>query len=106
MGAVMRPLLLSPQFSSAKAYRSRLKSPVEFTVGAYRVLGINANGSGLPAITTLMGQTLFDPPNVAGWPGGKGSTLWVYSGTWVTRVKHIRTLLGRRTSAAGMSTST
>src|SRR5207245_7885406 len=55
MGAVMRTLLLSTQFSSAKAYRSRLNSTVEFNGGAYRALGINANGSGLPAITTLMG---------------------------------------------------
>src|SRR5260370_23388563 len=75
MGAVMRTLLLSPQFSSAKAYRSRLKSPVEFTVGAYRALGINANGSGLPAITTLMGKTLFGPPNVAGSPRATRSSL-------------------------------
>jgi uncharacterized protein (DUF1800 family) len=105
MGAVMRTLLLSPQFSSAKAYRSRLKSPVEFTVGAYRALGINANGSGLPAITTLMGQTLFDPPNVAGWPGDKVGALWLNSGTWMTRLNYIDLLLVRGTSAHGSSTS-
>jgi hypothetical protein len=105
MGAVMRTLLLSPQFSSAKAYRSRLKSPVEFTVGAYRALGINANGSGLPAITTLMGQTLFDPPNVAGWPGDKVSALWLNSGTWMSRLNYIDLLLVRGTSAHGSSTS-
>ena len=105
MGAVMRTLLLSPQFSSAKAYRSRLKSPVEFTVDAYRALGINANGSGLPAITTLMGQTLFDPPNVAGWPGDKVSALWLNSGTWMTRLNYIDLLLVRGTSAHGSSTS-
>src|SRR6266487_4872319 len=46
MGAVMRTLLLSPQFSSAKAYRSRIKSPVEFTVGAYRALGVNGDEIG------------------------------------------------------------
>ena len=105
MGAVMRTLLLSPQFSSAKAYRSRLKSAVEFTVDAYRALGINANGSGLPAITTLMGQTLFDPPNVAGWPGDKVSALWLNSGTWMTRLNYIDLLLVRGTSAHGSSTS-
>jgi hypothetical protein len=105
MGAVMRALLLSPQFSSAKAYRSRLKSPVEFTVDAYRALGINTNGSGLPAITTLMGQTLFDPPNVAGWPGDKVSALWLNSGTWMTRLNYIDLLLVRGTSAHGSSTS-
>jgi uncharacterized protein (DUF1800 family) len=55
MGEVMRTLLLSPQFSSTKAYRSRIKSPIEYTVGALRALNIKRNGNGLPTITTLMG---------------------------------------------------
>ena len=103
IGAVMRTLLLSPQFSSAKAYRNRVKSPVEFTVGAYRALGVNGDGTGLPAITTLMGQTLFDPPNVAGWPGDKVSALWLNSGTWMTRLNYIDLLLARGTVARGGS---
>src|SRR6266571_6428249 len=86
MGEVMRTLLLSSQFASTKAYRGRIKSPVEFTVGAYRAMSINGDGTGLPAITTLMGQALFDPPNVAGWPGDKVSALWLNSGTWMTRL--------------------
>ncbi len=97
MGAVMRTLLLSPQFSSTKAYRSRIKSPVEYTVGAYHAMNINGDGVGLPAITTLMGQTLFDPPNVAGWPGDKVSALWLNSGTWMTRLNYIDLLLARGT---------
>jgi uncharacterized protein (DUF1800 family) len=104
MGAVMHPLLLSPQFSSAKAYRSRIKSPVEFTVGAYRAMNINGDGAGLPAITTLMGQALFDPPNVAGWPGDKVSALWLNSGTWMTRLNYIDLLLARGTIARAGST--
>jgi uncharacterized protein (DUF1800 family) len=97
MGAVMRALLLSPQFSSAGAYRSRIKSPVEFTVGAYRALGLQTNGLGLPAITTLTGQTLFDPPNVAGWPGDKVSSNWLNSGAWMTRLNYLDILLARGT---------
>ncbi len=104
MDEVMRTLLFSPQFSSAKAYRSRIKSPVEFTVEAYRAMNINGDGSGLPAITTLMGQTLFDPPNVAGWPGDKESTLWLNSGTWMTRLNYIDLLLARGTIARSGST--
>ncbi len=99
MGEVMRTLLLLPQFSSTKAYRSRIKSPVEFTVGAYRAMNINGDGTGLPAITTLIGQTLFDPPNVAGWPGDKVSALWLNSGTWMTRLNYIDQLLARGTVA-------
>ena len=95
MGAVMRTLLLSPQFSSPKAYRSRIKSPIEYTVGAFRALNIQGDGNGLPTITTLMGQTLFDPPNVAGWPGDKVSALWLNSGTWMTRLNFIDALLVR-----------
>ena len=104
MGAVMHTLLLSPQFSSTKAYRSRLKSPVEFTVGAYRSMNIGGDGTGLPTITTLMGQTLFDPPNVAGWPGDKVSAFWLNSGTWMTRLNYIDLLLVRGTLARNGST--
>jgi uncharacterized protein (DUF1800 family) len=104
MGAVMRTLLLSPQFSSTKAYRSRLKSPIEFTVGAYRAMNIGGDGTGLPTITTLMGQTLFDPPNVAGWSGDKVSAFWLNSGTWMTRLNYIDLLLARGTLARNGST--
>jgi uncharacterized protein (DUF1800 family) len=105
MGAVMRTLLLSPQFSSAQAYRARVKSPVEFTVGAYRALmGTQGDGTGLPGITTLMGQTLFDPPNVAGWPGDKVSALWLNSGTWMTRLNYLDLLLVRGTAGKAGAT--
>ncbi len=104
MGEIMRTLLLSSQFASTKAYRGRIKSPVEFTVGAYRAMNINGDGTGLPAITTLMGQALFDPPNVAGWPGDKVSALWLNSGTWMTRLNYIDLLLARGTVARTGST--
>lgn len=100
MGAVMRALLLSPQFSSAKAYRGRVKSPIEFTVGAYRALGLQGNGQGLPAIATLMGQPPFDPPDVAGWPGDKLSTNWLNGGAWITRLNYIDILLARGIAAS------
>jgi uncharacterized protein (DUF1800 family) len=98
MGAVMRALLLSPQFSSARAYRSRIKSPVEFTVGVYRALGLQGDGRGLNTVATLMGQPLFDPPDVSGWPGDKVSTAWLNSGAWMTRLNYIDQLLARGTA--------
>src|SRR2546430_17589319 len=89
----MRTLLLSPQFSSTKAYRSRVKSPVEYIAGAYRALNVQGSGDGLPNISLLLGQALFDPPNVAGWPGDKLSAVWLNSGTWMKRVNYINLLL-------------
>lgn len=104
MGAVMRTLLTLPQFLSAKAYRSRIKSPVEYTVGAYRAMNVQGSGDSLPSYPTLMGQTIFDPPNVAGWPGDKVSALWLNSGTWMTRLNYIDVVLARGTFAKGQAT--
>src|SRR5258708_36880645 len=51
-----------------------------------------------------MGQTLFDPPNVGGWPGGKMNALWLNSGTWMTRLNYIDFLLASRAGASDGST--
>ena len=93
MGAVMRTLLLSPQFASSKAYRARIKSPAEFVAGTYRALNMQGSGKGLESATAVMGQTLFDPPNVAGWPADKVSELWLNSGTGMARLNYIDALI-------------
>jgi hypothetical protein len=74
-----------PAFYSARAYRSTIKSPAEFVVGSLRTLGMQTEGSQLPNLMPAMGQELFNPPNVAGWPGG---TNWLNSGTWLTRLNY------------------
>lgn len=81
--AVMRSLLTSETFYASAAYRSRIKSPTEFVAGTLRTLGMATDGSTLPALLTRMGQTLFDPPNVAGWPGGPR---WITSVTLLERI--------------------
>jgi uncharacterized protein (DUF1800 family) len=101
MGAVMRTLLFLPQFSSTKAYRNRVKSPTEFIVGAYRSLQINTDGHELPNQVTIIGQPLFDPPNVAGWPADKVSSLWLNSGTWMSRLNYINLLTTNNGNRAG-----
>ena len=51
-----------------------------------------------------MGQPLFDPPNVAGWPGDKVSSYWLNSGTWMTRLNYIDLLLvGTGAAKTGVS---
>jgi uncharacterized protein (DUF1800 family) len=102
MGAVMRTLLLSPQFSSQKAYRNRVKSPTEFVVGVYRSLQINSEGRELPIETTIMGQPLFDPPNVAGWPADKTSAFWLNGGTWMARLNYINALVTSNNARTGV----
>ncbi len=95
VGAMMRALLTSSAFYSAQAYRARIKSPIEFVVGAFRNLGLSGieqKGGVLNALE-LMGEGLYDPPNVAGWPGDQSSDNWMNTGAWMTRVNAINTLV-------------
>lgn len=81
--AVVQTMLTSSQFFSTKAYRATTKSPTDYIVTALRSLGMITEGNLLPNFMPAMGQILFNPPNVAGWPGGPS---WLNSGTWLARL--------------------
>lgn len=106
---VVRAMLTSPAFYSDKAYRARVKSPVEFVVGAVRALGVQTDGAGLPQVLAQMDQVLFDPPNVSGWDGDKASANWVSTQSWMARVNFVNTLVAgitsTRTTGAGQGAS-
>lgn len=95
IAAMVGAILRSPGFSSPKAYRALVKSPTELIAGFTRQFSlapaaVETNGG------EAMGQALFDPPNVAGWPGGAA---WISTGSWLGRMHY---LLGRsRAAAAG-----
>ena len=103
IAAVMRALLTSPQFFSAKALRARVKSPAEFVVGAVRALELVTDGRNLAPLMATMGQDLFDPPNVSGWDGDKVSANWVSTQAWMTRLNFVNELLAVATGAASLS---
>src|SRR5262249_46219623 len=65
------------------AYQKRIKNPVEFVLGAVKAawLGPVAPGDVVSNLDA-MGQALFAPPNVKGWPGGKG---WLNDSTLLAR---------------------
>ncbi len=79
----MRRILTSSEFYSSKAYRAKIKSPAEFVAGTVRVLGIETDGRPLNALTDRMGQILFSPFDVSGWPGGAA---WINSSTLLQRL--------------------
>jgi uncharacterized protein (DUF1800 family) len=95
IGAMMRALLTSPAFYAPQAYRARIKSPIEFVVGAFRNLGLGGIEQSREVLGTLevMGQAPYDPPNVAGWPGDQVSANWINTGAWMTRVNAVNTLV-------------
>jgi len=96
MKTLMRAIFKSPEFTSDQSYRALVKSPVEFMVHAARALG---NPSIVKVITGAgsgMGQTLFDPPDVNGWPSNEA---WISSNTVVERVNFVTAALAQTKGA-------
>jgi hypothetical protein len=89
--ALVQAVLSSDAFYSPTGYRAMIKSPVDYLVGAARALGIETDAKGVPTVLARMGQELFNPPNVAGWPGGPS---WLTSGTWLARLNLANALVG------------
>lgn len=90
---VMRAILTHPAFYSERAYHALVKSPTEVVAGLFRSLEgtFFADGDArrtaqlagqLLSASASMGQVLFNPPNVGGWPGGAG---WVSTTALITR---------------------
>ena len=71
IAGLLRDLLTDDAFYAERHRGVLVKSPIELVVGSLRQLGI-APPATLPfAIAAAgMGQALFAPPNVKGWPGG------------------------------------
>ncbi|SIO05626.1 Protein of unknown function [Singulisphaera sp. GP187] len=83
---VLEVILQSRHFYSAAAYRRRVKSPVDYTIGLLRMLEVPRPKVSLLATATAcgrQGQELFAPPNVKGWEGGK---TWINSSTLLERL--------------------
>ena len=96
--AVVGAILTAPSFYSDAAFHSKIKSPVEFSVTALRTLDapFSATNNMLIGATHTMGQDLFNPPNVKGWPGGK---TWMNTMTLITRINFASSVayeMGRR----------
>lgn len=87
---LLRAILTRRQFRDP-ANRGRIvKSPVDVVVGAVRLAGlVPSDGRGLMAAVRQMGQDVFDPPNVKGWPGGDA---WVTAASLQTRENFLRRL--------------
>ena len=92
MDAAVTAMFLAPEFRAPSAYRALVKSPAEYLAGMYRQLDAPIV-KGLPQQMARMGQSLFSPPNVAGWPGGKA---WLSTGTWLARLNAANALTTTR----------
>jgi uncharacterized protein (DUF1800 family) len=84
VGAVVKEILSMDAFYSEKSYRALVKSPAEMVVQTIKATGADERSYVLAATAMApMGQILFYPPNVAGWPGG---TSWINGSTLLARI--------------------
>src|SRR5215470_17686561 len=103
LGAVLRsndykiaPLLetifLSRDFYSSASVGTQIKSPVQLAISTFKKLGLT-EVPGVPdfnVATGVLGQRLFSPPTVAGWPEGRS---WMTPGLLLERGNFIRDVL-------------
>ncbi|WP_396602465.1 DUF1800 family protein [Algibacter sp. R77976] len=90
---LMRYMLMSSWFYEEKNIGIKIKSPIEFLVGLKQTVPTSfTNTKQLLYVQRLLGQVLLDPPNVAGWKGGKN---WIDSNTIVLRLKLPSLLLNK-----------
>jgi len=124
----LRGVLSSPAFWDPSTRGTLVKSPAEFVVGTVRQFSDETNGRAdcdpvlLERTMRQLGQVLFAPPNVKGWPGGDN---WIDSATLLARKQFVEQCLratdakphsaamadngtmqvARKTSPAGMTLS-
>ncbi|CAE6825339.1 hypothetical protein R69749_03739 [Paraburkholderia domus] len=94
----LRGLLMSDAFWNDDDRGVLVKSPAEFVVGTLRAFDIGYDNTGpFAAQIRTLGENLFYPPNVKGWPGG---TIWINSSTLLARKQFVEQLF-RATETAG-----
>jgi len=88
---LVRAMFTSDEFFSERARFGLVKSPVELIVGAIRILGARYNPGNsanqenaniLAGVSGLLGQDLFNPPDVSGWARGLG---WINTANLLMR---------------------
>jgi uncharacterized protein (DUF1800 family) len=84
--ALLRDILLSPEFTAADTYRGLIKSPTELMIHTAKALGDRTLTRLVAGQGQSMGQTLFDPPSVGGWPENES---WVSSNTMLARANFV-----------------
>jgi uncharacterized protein (DUF1800 family) len=94
VGWCVSTVLRSRIFFASKNLGTRVQSPVEFVVGPVQMLEqLDPPPSTLVLAdwSTRLGQDLFDPPNVGGWPGGRS---WLSARSLIGRASYVTALVG------------
>lgn len=82
---LMKKMFTAEWFYNPENVGTKIKSPAEFLVGLSREFFVTYNKpTVLIQLQSSLGQYLFNPPNVAGWPGGQN---WIDSSSLMLRMR-------------------
>jgi len=102
--AILRDLFLNTkEFYSDRAIRALIKWPAHYVISASRLLQARPDGNTLITPLRNMGQWLFFPPDVSGWPGG---TDWISPGQMFARVNWAQTFASNLSPTTGVPVDT
>jgi len=90
---LLRTVLNSPAFWDQRNRASLIKSPLDLIVGTLRSLDLEDNNLPFQVLSAQfrqLGQDLYTPPNVKGWPGGES---WISDVTLPKRQQFLRRLM-------------
>jgi uncharacterized protein (DUF1800 family) len=83
--SLLKKIFTASWFYTGETAGAKIKSPIELLIGYQRTLPISYNNPNtIINLQRVLGQYLFNPPNVAGWPGGK---YWIDSSSLVIRMR-------------------
>ena len=89
---LMRDVLTSPEFVADQSYRALVKSPVEYMIHTLKAVDAPQLTKLVVGASANMGQVLFDPPDVGGWPNNEA---WISSNNMIARVNFATQVLGQ-----------
>jgi len=93
-GQLLRTIFSADWFYAPAVIGAQIKSPVVLVAGMRRNLNLSFGAPEAQLrLLRALGQVLFDPPNVAGWPGGRS---WVDNATLLLRLNIGAGLLTKR----------
>jgi len=82
---LLTDIFTSDWFYAEKNIGNKIKSPIDLMVGIRRFLPMELERDESQLLfQKILGQILFYPPNVAGWPGGR---TWIDSSTLMVRLQ-------------------
>lgn len=85
--ALVRSILLHPEFYSERSRQGLVRSPIEFVVAIMEATGLRSDKLHPEWFVEGMGQVPFDPPNVSGW---RNNAYWINTSAFASRASFAR----------------